>query len=184
MQNKNTDVGITYGLISGLVSVVFGLLLYLMGAKSYVSPIAYFGMLLPIIIAVLAGLRQKKMDGGYLDFAKALKVTFMTFVIGTIIGMLFNFVLFNYIDVPFRDALTQESAVKAAEYMQKFGVKQEQIDKAMEDAMKTNSFSFSKQLLNSAFICIVWFVISLIISAIIKKKKPEFAQNFPESTTL
>ncbi len=184
MENKKTDVGITYGLISGLISVVFGLVLYLMGAKAYVSPIAYLGMLLPIIIAVLAGVKQKKLDGGYIDFAKALKVTFMTFVIGTIIGMLFNYVLFNFIDVPFREALTQESAVKAAEMMKKFGAKQEQIDQVMEETMKGNNFSLGKQLLNAAFACIFWFIISLIISVIIKKKKPEFPQSFPESTTI
>ncbi len=184
MENKNAHVGMTYGLISGLVSVVFGLVLYLMGAKAYVSPVAYLGMLLPVVIAVLAGIRQKKLDGGYIDFARALKVTFMTFVIGTLIAMAFNYVLFNFIDVPFREALTQESAVKAAELMKKFGAKQEQIDQVMEETMKGNNFSFSKQLLNAAFSCILWFVISLIISVIIKRKKPEFPQSFPESTTL
>ncbi len=184
MENKKSDVGLMYGLISGLVSVVFGLVLYLMGAKAYVSPIAYLGMLLPVIVAVLAGLKQKSVDGGYIDFAKALKVTFTTFVIGTLIGMLFNYVLFNFVDVPFREALTQESAVKAAEMMKKFGVKPEEIDRVMEETMKGNNFSFGKLLLNNAFICIFWFVISLIISVIIKRKKPEFPQNFPETTTI
>jgi len=184
MENKKTDVGLTYGLISGLISVVFGLVLYLMGAKAYVSPVAYLGMLFPIIVAVAAGVRQKKIDGGYIDFAKALKVTFMTFVIGSVIGMLFNYVLFNFIDVPFREALTQESAVKAGEMMQKFGARQEDIDKVMEDTMKGNNFSLGKQLLSTAFGCIFWFVVSLIIAAIIKKKSPVFPQSSSESTTI
>ncbi len=58
--------------------------------------------------------------------------------------------------------------------MKKFGASQEQIDKAMEDMMKGNNYSLGKQLLGTAFICIFWFIVSLIISAIIKKKKPVF----------
>ncbi|MBX3239322.1 MAG: DUF4199 domain-containing protein [Chitinophagaceae bacterium] len=184
MENTKTNVGVTYGLISGLVAVVFGLVLYLMGAKAFVSPVAYLGILLPIIIAVLAGVKQKRLDGGYIDFAKALKVTFTTLVVGSFISMLFNYMLFNFIDVPFREALTQESAVKAAEMMKKFGATQEMIDKTMEDTLKGNNYSFGKQLLGTAFFCIVWFIVSLIISVIIKKKRPEFPQNFPETTTV
>ena len=174
MEKKRTEVGFTYGLISGLASVIFSLLLYLGGVKWFVNPIAYAWVLVPIAIAVLAGLKQKKLGEGYLDFAAALKVVFTTFVIGTVISTLFSYVLFNYIDVPFREALTQETAEKAQQMMQKFGANQEQIDKATEDMMKGNNYSFSKQMLGAAFFCIFWFVISLIIAAIIKKKKPEF----------
>ena len=174
MEKKRTEVGLTYGLISGLASVIFSLVLYLGGVKWFVHPIAYAGFVIPVVIAVLAGLKQKKLGEGYLDFAAALKVVFTTFVIGTVISTLFSYVLFNYIDVPFREALTQETAEKAQQMMQNFGANQEQIDKATEDMMKGNNYSFSKQMLGAAFFCIFWFVISLIIAAIIKKKKPEF----------
>ncbi len=174
MENKQTNVGVTYGLIAGLASVIFGLILYLGGAKWFVSPIAYTGFLVPIIIAVLAGLKQKKLNDGFLEFREALKVVFTVFVIGTVISTIFNYVLFNFIDVPFREALTQETVVKTQQMMQKFGASQEQIDKASEDMMKGNNYTLGKQTLGMAFACIFWFVISLIISAIIKKKKPEF----------
>ena len=174
METKKTNVGVTYGLISGLASVIFTLLLYLNGAKSFVSPIAYAGILIPIVIAVLAGIKQKKIDSGYLDFAGALKVVFTTFVIGTIISIVFNYVLLNIIDVPFREALTQESTEKMQEWMAKFGTPQEAIDKATEESLKGNNYSIGKQTLSGAFMCIFWFIVSLIIAAIIKKKKPEF----------
>ena len=40
MEKKQTDVGLTYGLISGLASVIFSLLLDLGGVKWFVNPIA------------------------------------------------------------------------------------------------------------------------------------------------
>lgn len=174
MEAKKTNIGITYGLISGLASVIFTLLLYLNGAKAFVSPMAWLGFAIPIVIGILAGIKQKKIDGGYIDFAAALKVVFMTFVIGTIISIFFNYLLFNVIDIPFREALTQESTEKMQEWMVKFGTPQEAIDKATEEALKGNNYSLGSQTLSGAFICIVWFIISLIIAAIIKKKKPEF----------
>jgi hypothetical protein len=174
METKKTNAGVTYGLISGLASILFSLLLYLGGVKWFVNPVAYTGILIPIIIAVLAGLKQKKTEGGYLEFSAALKVVFTCFVIGTFISTLFSYILFNFIDVPFRQALAQETTIKMQEVMQKFGAPQDAIDKATEDALKGNNFSFGKQMLGTAFYCIFWFIVSLIIAAIIKKKKPEF----------
>ncbi|MGN6492621.1 MAG: DUF4199 domain-containing protein, partial [Agriterribacter sp.] len=165
---KKTNVGLTYGLVCGLASVVFGLILYLGGVKWFVSPIAYLGFLIPIVIAVLAGQKQKKLQDGYLEFSEALKTVFTVFVIGTVIGTLFNYVLFNFIDVPFAQALTQESAEKAQQMMQKFGASQEQIDKATEDMMTSNNNTFGKQLLGTAFMGMGWFGVSLIIAASIK----------------
>jgi len=174
MDTQKTNTGVTYGLISGLASILFSLLLYLGGVKWFVNPIAYTGILIPITIAVLAGLKQKKVQGGYLEFSDALKVVFACFVIGTVISTLFSYILFNFIDVPFREALTQETTMKMQEVMQKFGAPQDAIDKATEDALKGNNFSFGKQMLGTAFYCIFWFIVSLIIAAVIKKKQPEF----------
>lgn len=174
MEKKKNSIGVTYGLISGLASVIFSLMLYLGGVKWFVNPVAYIGFLIPIVIAVLAALKLKKQEGGYMEFPAALKVTFTTFVIGTVISTLFSYVLFNFIDIPFREALTQETTVKMQEMMQKFGAPQEAIDKATEDALKGNNYTFGKQMLGTAFFCIFWFVVSLIIAAIVKKKKPAF----------
>ena len=178
MEKGKQNLGITYGAISGLVSVVLTLVFYLGGVKWFTNPIAYAAFAIPIIFAVVAGLKQKKMNGGYLEFKEALKVVFTTFVIAALIGTVFNYVLFNIIDVPFREALTQEIAMTSQKFMQRFNVPQEEIDKQVEKILKGNSFSLGTMLLNFAYGCIFWFIVSLIIAAIIKKKRPEF----PEAT--
>ena len=174
MEARKKNIGVTYGLISGLASVLFGLLLYMGGVKWFVNPVAYLAFVIPIIFAILAGVKQKKLNEGWLEFGEALKTVFTVFVIGTLISTIFNFILLNYIDEPFRQALTQETAEKTQQFMQKLGVSQDQIDKTVDDMMKGNSYTIGKQALGVAFFCIFWFIISLIIAAIIKKKKPEF----------
>ncbi len=63
MEKKKNSIGVTYGLISGLASVIFSLMLYLGGVKWFVNPVAYIGFLIPIVIAVLAALKLKKQEG-------------------------------------------------------------------------------------------------------------------------
>lgn len=168
------NFGLTYGLISGAASVLFTLVLYLGGVKLFVNPIAFLGWAIPIVFAVLAGLAQKKANGGYLDFKQALKVTFTVFVVGSLISTVFSYVLFNIIDVPFREALAQETAMVTEKMMKGFGASQNDIDKAVEQSLNGNNYTPGKMLLGFAMLCIPWFIVSLIISAIIKKNKPEF----------
>lgn len=174
MQKKSSNIGVTYGLIGGLALVMFGLLLYLSGVEWFLHPIAFTGFLIPVIVAILGGIRQRKVNGGNLSFADALKVVFLIFVISSVVSTAFNYVLFNFVDVPFREALTQAAAEKTEELMTKFGAKQEQIDQAVEETLKGNNYTLGKMSLNMAFGLIFWFIISLIIAAIIKKNKPDF----------
>lgn len=166
--------GLTNGVINGLVGILFTVILYLIGVKAFVSPFAYVAMVIPIVFAVLAANARKKNQGGFLSFAEALQTTFTVFVIGTILGIIFNYVLLNFIDVGFREALAQETAESVAKMMQRFGAKQEDIDKAMTDAQNGNNYSAGKMALGFAFSSIVSFIVCLIISAIVKKSKPAF----------
>ncbi len=174
MATGKTNIGLMYGLICGGISIVFTLVLYLGGVKWFVHPLAWSGLAILIIIAVLGGLAQKKANGGFLEFSEGLKTTFTVFVISSLLATVFQYVLFNIIDVPFREALTQETAEVTARMMEKFGASQENIDKTTTEIMTKNNYSLSKLALNFAFGCILWFLFSLIIAAIIKKKKPEF----------
>jgi hypothetical protein len=177
MATGKTNIALMYGLICGGISIVFTLVLYMGGVKWFVHPIAWSGLAFPIIVAVLGGLAQKKANGGFLTFAEGLKTTFTIFVIGSLVATIFQYVLFNIIDVPFREALSQEAAEVTAKMMEKFGASQDSIDKATTDTMSGNNYSIGRMALSFAFGCILWFLFSLIIAAIIKKKKPEFDNN-------
>src|SRR5687767_13277975 len=99
------NLGVLYGLINAGAAIAFTVILYLGGANMFVGPIAYVGMVIPIVVCVIGGLQIRKQHGGYLEFSEALKATFLILIIGSFIATLFQYVLFNYIDVPFREAL-------------------------------------------------------------------------------
>ncbi len=173
-QEQKLNAGLLYGLILGGVSILFTLGLYLAGAEAFVSPIAYAGLVFPIILSVIAGIAHKKANGGFLEFGQALKTCFTVFVIGTLISTLFSYVLFNFIDIPFQQALNQETAKVTEAFMKKLGAPNDQVQKTVDTILTGENYTLSKLLLNYALMCIVWFLLSLIIAAIVKKAKPVF----------
>lgn len=167
--------GVTYGLVSGMVTVVVTLVLYLGGVSWFMSPVTWIiSFIIPIIFAILAVVQQKKNGGGYLEFREGLKVAFTSFVLNTLIGTVFIYILFNLIDIGFRDALNQEAATATAKFMEKMKASPDQIEKTTNEMLQGNNYSLSKIALNSAFGLIFWFLVSLIIALIFKRKKPEF----------
>jgi Protein of unknown function (DUF4199) len=171
---KNTNIGLAYGLITGLIICIIALIQYLGGLKTYMSPLGYLVYVVLIVMAVLAGLKQKSLNGGYLEFGEALKITFSVFASALLLQTIFTYVLFNFIDPSFKEALAQEILNKTEDFMRKFGASDSQIDEALESERGKDPFALSRMLLGYAISCIVCFLICLIISAIIKKNKPAF----------
>ena len=172
--HRNSNVGLGYGLITGLIVCIITLIQYMGGLKWYLSPVGFLTYIIVIVMAVLAGLKQKKNNGGYLEFKDALKVTFSVFASAFLLQTLFTYVLLNFIDVTFKQAVGQEVINKSEEFMRSFGASESQIDEAMEKAGEKDSFSLGSMILGYGIWCIVWFLVSLIIAAIIKKNKPVF----------
>lgn len=177
-ETSGKNVNLLYGLLYGGVSIAFTVILYLGGVKWFLNPIAYMGYVIPIVFAVLAASHQKKLQGGYLEFSEALKTTFMVLVTGSLISVAFDYILFNYIDVPFRQALMQESAQKVERMLEKLNMPPEKIDEAVDKMLNSNSYSVGQLLLGFAFRCIGLFILALIVSAIMKKKRPVFENTF------
>ena len=129
---KKFNPGFNYGLIAGLVITVISLLQYLGGLDMYLSPVGYVSYLVIITMAVLAALKVRKENEGFLEFSHALKVTFTVFAIALLIQTIFTYILFNFIDVSFKEAVSQEVMNKTEQMMKKFGASDSQIDAALE----------------------------------------------------
>jgi Protein of unknown function (DUF4199) len=174
---KKSNPGLTYGLIAGLIYVLITLGQYLGGIQAFMSPVGYGSFVILIVMSVLAGVKQKKLQG-YLEFGEALKIVFTVFVIATLLQTLFSYILFNYIDIAFKEALAQEVMNKTESIMRKFGASDTQIDEALKNMQGKNQFSFGKIMLGYGVTCIICFIISLIIAAIIQKRRPPFENSF------
>lgn len=179
---RRSKIGMTYGLIGGIVLIVHTLSLYLFGgAKSFTSAsLSLIMYVLITVVAVLAGLAQKKANGGYLDFGTGLKTVFTTFALAFLLQTVFNYVLFNYIDTSFRDEMARLAMEKMEEMLRSFNVPEEKIEQSLQDMASRNNFSIGSVTLGYGMMCIISCIVSLIIAAIIKKNKPPFDNAFKE----
>ena len=174
MEQTKTNTGLVYGVICGVAVIAFTILLYVAGVEWYTSPLAYVGFAIPIVIGFMGAYKQRSLQGGFITFKEALKTVFIIFIISVVLDTIFSYLLLNVIDVPFREAIMQDAAVKMEKFLVKMGTSQDAIDKAMADFDNPENFSPGKILLGVFFRMIGWFIVALIIAAIVKKKRPEF----------
>lgn len=171
MHNKET---LQYGLISAAAAVLIFVVLYILGAEYFMSPAAWISSyLLPIVFAVFGAIQVKKKNDGFLNFNESLKITFGVLVITALVSSIVSYFIFNYMDVAFAERMKQLTIEKSQETMQKFGVPEAEMEKAMEKIDEQDIFSFVSIAKSFAYACILYFIEALIISAIVKKKKPE-----------
>lgn len=171
------NIGPLYGLIAGLTLVVLMFCLYMGGVSAFMGPLGWLKYPLIILIAVLAAQKLKKLNGGYLPFAEALKIIFVVFALGFLLETIFSYILLNFIDTDFREAMTQAAMEKMAALFKRLGSSEEQIEKMMEEGSKKENYSLGKVLLGYGLGCIISFIFALIIAAIVKKNKPVFDNN-------
>jgi uncharacterized protein DUF4199 len=174
VNNADNKTGMSYGLIAGLIIVVITLLQYLGGLDMFMSPIGYISYIVVITMAVLAALKVRKSNEGFLEFSEALKITFTVFALALLLQTIFAYILFNFIDVPFKEAISVESLNKSEQVMKKFGMSDADIDKALESQRNVDSFSLGRILMGYAITCIIAFIFCLLISLIVRKSKPAF----------
>ncbi len=168
------NIGMNYGTVAGLIIVVVTLLQYLGGVDMFMSPVGYVSYLVVITMAVLAALKVRKSNEGFLEFGQALKITFTVFAVALFLQTIFVYILFNFIDVPFKEAIGVESLNKSEQMMKKFGMSDADIDKAIEGQRNIDPFSFGRVLLGYGITCIIGFIFCLLISLIVRKSKPAF----------
>lgn len=174
--SRQPNVLLQFGLIAALAYLLVFVVMYLAGTGTFTNyGLTFLTMAIPIVFAVLACRRQKKYNGGFLSFKEALKISFGILVMASLATTVFSYLLFNFIDQPFAESLKQVTIEKTQEFMSKMGTPQDAVDKAVKDIMEKDIYSAGSLFQNFMTVCILNFIIALIISAIVKKNKPEFA---------
>ena len=95
MHNKET---IQYGLISAAAAVLVFVVLYILGAEYFMSPVAWISSyLLPIVFAVLGAIQVKKKNNGFLNFNESLKITFGVLVLTSLVSSIVSYFISAHI---------------------------------------------------------------------------------------
>lgn len=166
-------IGLIVGLIAGACFVVFMTVLYKSGVETYMGSLARVGYVLIIFFAVAACLLMRKAQGGALEFMVAVRTAFTVFVIALLMQTLFVWWLVNHFDLHFKEVLTRAIEEKTIATYREFGMPEYKIDEQMAASRGKDQFTLGGMLTALAFVYIVFFIISLVIAGIVKKKKGE-----------
>lgn len=168
--NSINPIWLRYGIIYGLVSIATSLIFYYaitigLGKQSMIT----FAIM--VVFMVLVGKAEKQHQGGLLSYGESLKTTFLTGFVGLILAGIFNLILMNLIDPTLMDKLTEQAMEMTRSMMEFFGVPEDQIEQAMEEAeSKTvDAFSPLSQILGILQSSIFVVILAAIVSIFIKK---------------
>ncbi len=169
MEEKATvsQIGLRYGLITGLVLIVYSLILSLAGlvGNQALGWVSYLILLAGIILAHSA---YKKGGDGYMSVGQGLGIGMIISLVGGVLNGVFTFIYIKFID----NSMLQTIKDQAMEKMQQKGMSDEQIDQAMKI---TGKFMTPPMILVWIIVglLIAGFIISLIISLFTKKTNPQ-----------
>ena len=114
-QNSYRQIAMNFGLIGALVSIVLTLITYLGNFGDPRNPnylatglisIASLGVYIFFMLKAVNKHRDENL-GGYITFGKAFGVAFLTGLIMAVIGSIFNFIYFQFIDASYLDNLLE-----------------------------------------------------------------------------
>ena len=167
-QPSVTSVALKYGFLGALVSVVYTAILMIMGAgtNKWLGGLAYLILIGAIIVAIQ---EYKKQNGGFMSYGQGLGIGTLVSLLFGLLGGLFMFVYTSFIDPDYMAGVMDQQRIE----LEGRGFSDEQIDAAM--AMG-ESFQGPVMTILSVMIgyVLIGFILSLIISAIMKNKRPEF----------
>jgi hypothetical protein len=164
--------GISYGIITGVVSALITTAIYSIDLNLFVKWwLGIIIILVYIIISIILLSKTKKELKGIYSFKEAFTTYFISAVIGILISVGFNILLFNVIDPSAKDAINEIVIKYTAETMQKFGAPSASIAEAVKKMQENNPYS-TFELLKSSIFSIAGSALFGLLLALIFKSKP------------
>ena len=90
------SVGIRYGIILSLISIVFFLVFANFAMETYLSIGRWGNTILSIVIIVLAHIYYKQNGDGFMNFGQGVGIAFWTGLVSSAIGSVFTYVYIKF----------------------------------------------------------------------------------------
>lgn len=170
IEPKTGKFALNYGLLTGLVGVVFAVMLFVTNMHyEQVTSIQLIQILILAIGIVMAIIQFKKAGGGLLTISEALKVGAGVALIAGIVGLLWFFIQSNFIEPDYLDKVYEIGKIKAMK--DNPSLTEEQIDQGIEMQKGLAWVMYPVGLIINVLIALV---ISLIAGLILKKEEAAY----------
>ncbi|GEO10044.1 DUF4199 domain-containing protein [Segetibacter aerophilus] len=174
--NKNISTGVTYGVIIGLIYVL--ILFFRWSAATNLIKFglySFLGYLAILVLLCVEAVQRRKLDEGFINLKSLFQTLFISVLIFELFYSIYTYIHLKYIDPTVADRMRegmQEMFDKVGDQMS-----DEDKEKAMERMGDIKKVTELPQMIKSYLSSVaITGVFALIISAIVKKKKPVFEE--------
>ena len=163
--------GISYGIITGVVSALITTAIYSIDINLFTAWwVTVVNILIYITIAVVLLSKTKKELNGVFPFKDAFTTYFISAVVGILISVVFNILLFNFIDPAAKEQILEITINKTVEMMQRFDTPKDILKETVKGMKENDQYSIANIIKGSAMGIVFSSIIGLIIAAIMKSK--------------
>jgi len=168
---KTSTYALRYGLLLGLISVVFGVMIFMLEMHyQQDQKIGIVSLAINLILIILGLVAFKKANGGYISLAQALKTGLGIALVAGIIAVTYQLILVTVLD--------PDTIQKTIDFqMEKIRMEQPELPAETLDQIESMQRKFTSPWMMVAiglvFSLFIGFVFSLIGGLIIKKSRPE-----------
>lgn len=158
-------VSVRYGVIMALISIVFTLLIIVMGQNPYENSWwrGLISVAITVVVIILAQKYYKDNGDGFMTYGQGFGIAMLTCVISLVISFIFNLIYMKVVDPGAMDKVMEASRHQ----MEDRGTPEAQIEMSLDI---TRKFFWAFFVLGAGFFALL---LSLIVSIFTQKKKPE-----------
>jgi hypothetical protein len=166
-QTTVSKISIKFGLISGLLGIAFFVLLDVMGQSGNQS-LSYIGYAILAAVIFFAHKAFKEEGDGFMNYGQGLGIGTLLSLVSSILSSTFFYIYVTFVSSDYITSVMD----KQREKLEESGMADAQIEQAME---MTEKFMTPGMMLIFGVVGTVFFglILSLVISAITQKKRPE-----------
>jgi hypothetical protein len=166
-RTSSTKQSLNYGLILGLVLILFSLVMFLLEVdrESWINWLSVAFMAI-VLLLVMINFRDKHLMGEA-TFGNMFGVGFKTTLFGAILAAIYSFIFFTVIDPGMMDEIIRNAE---EEMMNNPDMTDEQIDQALEFTERFFANPVTLTIFGFLFNLIIGTILSLIISIFVKRE--------------
>jgi c-di-AMP phosphodiesterase-like protein len=170
MEPTTKSSAINNGLYLGAILSLITVLIYAVNLDLFTE--WWLGIILFIVVVaygVVSAMKSRTILNGFISFKQAFTSYFITIAIGTLVATVIGVAIFTFIDPEAATYLNEQILLVTKQTMERFGMPQEAMQAALEEAATKNNFSLAMQGQAFVFRLAFYAVIGLIVALIVKK---------------
>ena len=167
-------IALNMGLFLGLALTLLITMIYVIDLSLITNGwVLFLNISFITIFCSISAYQYKKKLGGFISFKVSFTSFFISLAVGFFISTLFSILLFNLIDLEAKTIVTEHVIKYTVEMKQKFGTPAKEINDTINEMRDSNSFGILSQIKGFFTNLVLYSIIGLIASLVIKREPPQ-----------